>query len=144
MNAENIQKIRKFNRSYTRVLKLTDKYHLDTQYTLLESRLLLEINRGVNSANQLMGLLHLDKGYLSRVLKKLKHEGLLLEIPNVQDKRVKNLQLSKSGQDVLKMIDQRADLQVETLFSKIPAAELDMVIRDMKEIESVVKKYSHQ
>lgn len=143
MNAENIRKIREFNRSYTRVLKLTDKYHLDTQYTLLESRLLLEIDRGVNSANQLMLLLHVDKGYLSRTLKKLKSEGLLIEVPNDQDKRIKNLNLTNDGEKVLKMIDQRADTQVETLFSSIPTEELETVIRDMQEIKNAVKKYSH-
>lgn len=142
MDKENINQIRKFNRSYTRILRLTDKYHLDTHFTLLESRIFLEINRGVDTANQLMELLQLDKGYLSRVLKKLKNEDLITDARGDNDRRVKKLKLTAKGEQALEEDNRRADEQIENLFSKIPAEELAKIIKDMQEIQTTVKKYS--
>lgn len=142
MNAENIYQIRKFNRFYTRVLKLTDKYHLNTHTTILESRILLEIDRNVNTANQLLQLLYLDKGYLSRVLKKMKHDGLLLDVRADHDKRIKELQLTAEGKAMLTDINERADDQIRNLFMDIPPEQLEKIIQDMNEIRSTVKKYS--
>lgn len=142
MNKENINQIRKFNRSYTRMLRLTDKYHLDTHFTLLESRIFLEIDRGVDTANQLLDLLQLDKGYLSRVLKRLKSEGLLIDARDENDGRVKKLKLTTEGELALKEDNRRADAQIETLFSEMPEAELLKIIKDMQEIQETVKKYS--
>lgn len=142
MDKENIDQIRKFNRSYTRILRLTDKYHLNTHFTLLESRIFLEINRGVDTANQLMELLQLDKGYLSRVLKKLKNEGLIVDVRDEKDRRIKKLKLTIKGKLALEEDNHRADMQIENLFSKIPDEELVKVIKDMQEIQATVKKYS--
>lgn len=142
MNIENIRAIREFNRSYTKILKLTDKYHLNTHFTLLESRILLEIDRGVNSANQLMLLLHLDKGYLSRVLKKLTKDDLIQDARDSIDKRIKTLQLTDQGKKALEIINQRANQQVENLFANIPEEKLQSLIKDMKDITDTVKKYS--
>ncbi|CAJ1189787.1 hypothetical protein LCR01_15980 [Companilactobacillus crustorum] len=142
MNIENIRAIREFNRSYTKILKLTDKYHLNTHFTLLESRILLEIDRGVNSANQLMLLLHLDKGYLSRVLKKLTKDDLIQDARDSIDKRIKTLQLTDQGKKALEIINQRANQQVENLFANIPEEKLQSLIKDMQDITDTVKKYS--
>lgn len=144
MDVENIKEIRKFNRSYTRILKLTDKYHLNTHFTLLESRLFLEIDRGVNTANQLMELLQIDKGYLSRVLKRLKNDGLIDDIRGDGDRRVKTLQLTVKGEAALEEDNRRADQQIENLFARIPETELKKVSDDMKEIKDIVKKYSKE
>lgn len=142
MNAEDIKEIRRFNRSYTKVLRLTDKYHLNTHFTLLESRIFLEIDRGVNSANQLMELLQIDKGYLSRVLKKLKNDGLIIDVRGENDRRVKKLQLTDTGKAALLEDNRQADQQVENLFERIPKVELDCIIKNMREIQATVDKYS--
>lgn len=142
MNIEDIRAIREFNRSYTKILKLTDKYHLNTHFTLLESRILLEIDRGVNSANQLMLLLHLDKGYLSRVLKKLTKDDLIQDLRDSTDKRIKTLQLTDQGKKALETINQRANQQVENLFANIPEEKVQLLIKDMRDITDTVKKYS--
>ena len=43
MKADHIANIRAFNRFYTRVLGLLDKYILNSQYTLPEVRILYEL-----------------------------------------------------------------------------------------------------
>jgi Transcriptional regulators len=141
LDKKEIYRIRKFNRFYTRILKLTDKYHLNTHFTILDSRILLEVDRDVNTANQLLQLLHLDKGYVSRVLKRLKDNDLLYEIRDEKDKRIKLLKLTDKGQEVLEDINERADDQIIQIFGKIPPQDIEKIIVDMKEIQNLINKY---
>ena len=69
MKADHIANIRSFNRFYTRVLGLLDKYILNSQYTLSEVRILYELATHENlTASDLIETLHIDKGYLSRII----------------------------------------------------------------------------
>ncbi|AKP68237.1 MarR family winged helix-turn-helix transcriptional regulator [Companilactobacillus ginsenosidimutans] len=136
MKKEDIYNVREFDRFYTNVLQLTDKYHLHTQFTILESRILLEINRGVNTANQLLGLLKLDKGYVSRVLKKLENEELITKQADPDDLRIKVLALTDQGHAALDDINHRADDQISSLFKNVEKSEIKHIIDAMKEIQT--------
>lgn len=136
MEKEDIYHVREFDRFYTNILQLTDKYHLHTNFTILESRILLEIDRGVNTANQLLNLLKLDKGYISRVLKKLENEGLISKTADKNDLRVKFLELTPNGHETLDEINRRADKQIQSLFKDIDQDEIKTIISAMKEIQS--------
>lgn len=136
MKKEDIYNIREFDRFYTNVLQLTDKYHLHTKFTILESRILLEINRGVNTANQLLNLLKLDKGYISRVLKKLETENLITKKADSKDLRIKVLALTEDGNRALEDINQRADNQIDKLFSNVSESEIPEIIEAMKKIQT--------
>ncbi|MCH4008774.1 MarR family winged helix-turn-helix transcriptional regulator [Companilactobacillus sp.] len=136
MKKEDIYNIREFDRFYTNVLQLTDKYHLHTKFTILESRILLEINRGVNTANQLLSLLKLDKGYISRVLKKLETENLITKKADSKDLRIKVLALTDDGKQALEDINQRADNQIDKLFSNVSESEIPEIIDAMKKIQT--------
>ncbi|WP_125707325.1 MarR family winged helix-turn-helix transcriptional regulator [Companilactobacillus zhongbaensis] len=136
MEKEEIYNVREFDRFYTNILQLTDKYHLHTKFTILESRILLEIDRGVNTANQLLNLLKLDKGYISRVLKKLETEGLLFKTADQNDLRVKFLQLTPAGHEALDEINRRADKQIQELFKNVEKSEIKPIINAMKKIQT--------
>lgn len=136
MEKEDIYNVREFDRFYTNILQLTDKYHLHTNFTILESRILLEINRGVNTANQLLNLLRLDKGYISRVLKKLENEGLLSKTADKNDLRVKFLELTPAGHEALDEINRRADKQIQELFKDVEQSDIKTIISAMKKIQS--------
>ncbi|MQS51927.1 winged helix-turn-helix transcriptional regulator [Lactobacillus salsicarnum] len=140
MKQSDIDKIRQFDRFYTNVLKLTDKYHLHTHYTLLEARILLEINAGTNTANQLLTLLKLDKGYLSRVLKKLENDKLISKEVDPNDLRIKKLILTNDGHAALNVINSRADSQIEGLFANVPSEDINNIIKSMEEIQNKLKE----
>jgi DNA-binding MarR family transcriptional regulator len=73
-----IQDIREFNRFYTRLIGLLDGHLLDSNYSLAEARILYEIYTGKQiSASQIVSTLNMDKGYVSRILKKFEKEGLI-------------------------------------------------------------------
>lgn len=136
MQKEDIYNVREFNRFYTSILSLMDKYRLDTKYTILEIRIMLEIDRGVNTANRLLNVLKMDKGYISRVLKKLQKEGLLSEEIDPTDLRIKLLSLTPDGYKTLVDVNKRADNQIEDIFKDVNQTEVDEIISAMKRIQS--------
>ncbi|EHM01124.1 transcriptional regulator, MarR family [Lentilactobacillus parafarraginis F0439] len=141
LDAQTIKQIRDFNRFYTKILHLTDRYHLETQFTLLESRILIEIDQGMTSANQLGQFLNLDKGYMSRILRRLKDDDILVEKPHDQDKRIKVLNLTAKGAEILAEINQRADNQIQTIFKRIPPKDVDQVVANMAAIQATIRRY---
>lgn len=141
LDAQTIKQIRDFNRFYTKILHLTDRYHLETQFTLLESRILIEIDQGMTSANQLGRFLNLDKGYMSRILRRLKDDDILVEKPHDQDKRIKVLNLTAKGAEILGEINQRADNQIQTIFKRIPPKDVDQVVANMAAIQATIRRY---
>lgn len=141
LDAQTIKQIRDFNRFYTKILHLTDRYHLETQFTLLESRILIEIDQGMTTANQLGQFLNLDKGYMSRILRRLKDDDILVEKPHDQDKRIKVLNLTAKGAEILAEINQRADNQIQTIFKRIPPKDVDQVVANMAAIQATIRRY---
>lgn len=141
LDAQTIKQIRDFNRFYTKILHLTDRYHLETQFTLLESRILIEIDQGMTSANQLGQFLNLDKGYMSRILRRLKDDDILVEKPHDQDKRIKVLNLTAKGAEILAEINQRADNQIQTIFKRIPPKDVEQVVANMAAIQATIRRY---
>lgn len=139
MDADKIYEVRKFNRFYTRTLQLTNKYHLGTGLTVLESRLLLEIYENkLQTANDLVSFLDIDKGYLSRVLKSLEKRGYIEQTVDDLDKRSKLLGLTELGRSTLEIINKRADQQIDQLFSKLSEQEMEQVISAMDFIRKKV------
>ncbi|WP_125714761.1 MarR family winged helix-turn-helix transcriptional regulator [Companilactobacillus kedongensis] len=139
MDADKINEVRQFNRFYTRTLQLTNKYHLGTGLTVLESRLLLEIYENkLRTANELVALLDIDKGYLSRVLKSLQKRGYIEQTIDDADKRSKLLALTTLGHNTLNTINKRADQQVDQLFSDLSDQEIEQVISAMDFIQKKV------
>ncbi|WP_373331048.1 bifunctional helix-turn-helix transcriptional regulator/GNAT family N-acetyltransferase [Salmonirosea aquatica] len=107
------QQVRSFSRFYTNFLGLLNNQILDSPLSLSESRILYELakNEGTTS-NQLVATLSIDKGYLSRILKKFEKEKLLLKVPSVQDKRVRILSLSAKGEKIFRHINEKSEQQV--------------------------------
>lgn len=139
MDTEKIDEIRRFNRFYTRTLQLTNKYHLGTGLTVLESRLLLEIYENkLQTANELVSLLEIDKGYLSRVLKSLEKRGYIEQTVDNSDKRSKLLTLTRLGHNTLNTLNKRADQQVDQLFSNLSNQEIEQVISAMNFIRNKI------
>ena len=72
MEQKYIDEFRSFNRLYTIIIGVLDKYFLDSHLTLKEGRILFELYHNEKiKANDITSSLHMDKGYLSRILKQL-------------------------------------------------------------------------
>src|ERR1700722_17900337 len=85
---EAIDRVRGFNRLYTRQLGLLDQGLLGSKFTLTESRVLYEIaHRDSPTATQIARELGLDLGYLSRLLKNFERRRFLRRIRSQADAR---------------------------------------------------------
>ena len=141
MKAAHIANIRSFNRFYTGVLGLLDKYILNSRYTLSEVRILYELATHQSlTASNLIETLQIDKGYLSRILLDLRIKKLVQSRRSQQDGRSLELSLTKPGHKEFKLLNKASDLQLATILEKLTNAECDKLVRNMNEIKVILSK----
>ncbi|QES87324.1 MarR family winged helix-turn-helix transcriptional regulator [Rhizosphaericola mali] len=138
---DNIETFRRFNRFYTNVIGLLNKQILNSGYTLIEARILYEISQKENiKALELLELLQMDKGYLSRILKKFEAQKLISRIVSSEDKRVNSLQLTNLGMDEIQKLDFASSSQAEMILRKLSTAEQITLIDAFGQITDLLNK----
>jgi len=141
MKADHIANIRAFNRFYTRVLGLLDKHILNSQYTLPEVRVLYELATNENlTASDLIETLHIDKGYLSRIILDLRLKKLVQSKRSDRDARSLVLSLTKIGQREFRILNKSSDLQLASIVERLTIAERNKLVRNMNEIVGLLSK----
>lgn len=137
--ARAIAHIRAFNRFYTDLIGLLDKHLLQSDYSLAEARILYEIHVGQPiSASQIMATMHIDKSYLSRVLKKLEKDGLIRKTSSERDARTTLLSLTSEGIAVFTTLNEASDTQINALLSTLPAAQHQELVQHMQAITTIL------
>ena len=106
-STDRVERVRAFNRFYTRRIGVLHEGLLHTSFTLTESRLLWELAHcETTTATELAGALDLDAGYLSRLLGSFKERGLVKSTRSKDDAR--HLHLSLTAADECLVGDDRA------------------------------------
>lgn len=114
MDWKSVDAIRAFNRTYLAVLNLYDQNYLNSGYTTTEARVMHEIyERESCSANELLGVIPIDKGYMSRILKRFQQAGIIERAVSAEDGRIHLISLTEYGLSVtLELIEKsRADIR---------------------------------
>ncbi|WP_114936584.1 MarR family winged helix-turn-helix transcriptional regulator [Mucilaginibacter endophyticus] len=138
---KHIQAIRTFNRFYTDLIGLLDKHLLNSDYSLAEARILYEIFTAKElSASDIIYRLSIDKGYLSRILKKFEKEALIARKPSADDARVSLLSLTDAGLEVFNGLNEASEKQIMTLISTMSVKQLDALVGHMKAITDLLGK----
>jgi DNA-binding MarR family transcriptional regulator len=141
MNKKQVGKIRAFNRFYTGVIGLLDKYLLDSQYTLPEVRVLFEIYHHQKiSSKEITELLNMDKGYLSRILVSFEQKGLIKRNANKVDGRQQDLSLSPKGEKEFLVLNEASEKQIAGLLADLSKPEIGQLITHMDEIQNILSK----
>jgi len=124
-----IDAVRAFNRFYTHRIGVVGPHLLDSRYSLSEMRVLYELaHRDRATAADLGRELGIDPGYLSRMLRRFSHDGLLRRSPSADDGRRSLLQLSARGRKVFAPFNERAKQDVAAMLSPLnPRAQQDVV-----------------
>src|SRR6478672_9565852 len=117
-------RVRRFNRFYTRRLGLLDAGHLHTPFTLAEVRVLYEVaHRDQPTAAAIAEALGLDAGYMSRLLRALRHGGLLTARVVPHDRRQRGLALTARGRKTFATLDARATADVAAMLGGLSRPE---------------------
>jgi DNA-binding MarR family transcriptional regulator/GNAT superfamily N-acetyltransferase len=95
-----VERLRAFNRFYTRRLDLLDRGFLASPYTLGEVRLMWELSRRPRAAADLTRDLGIDPGQLSRALKRFEAAGLVTRLRDPDDARRSLVDLTDHGRAV--------------------------------------------
>lgn len=134
-----VAQIRFFNRYYTQILGLLNRYLHNSSYTLSEARILYEINANKKiTATDLANSLKLDKGYLSRVLKKLTKSNHVKRTVAPVDKRSSFLSLTAKGQKEFGFLNQASDAQIIQLIEDLNTEEVEKLVTHMTGIMKII------
>ncbi len=134
-----IERVRRFNRFYTRLLGLLEEGLLHSEYSLTEVRVLYELaHRESLTASALCRELGLDAGYLSRLLKKFESRGLILRGASGSDARQALLTLTPVGRDAFAPLDHAARAQVADLIAPLSPAGVRRLVGAMSTIEQAL------
>lgn len=131
-----IPEIRRFNRFYTKILGLINQHVLDSKYSLTEARVLFEIKHLENcTANSLIEELRIDRGYISRILKRFEADELIYKENCSLDRRAYILRLTPKGEQVLSNLNQNSDWQISSLINHLEEKEQEEIINSMSLIQ---------
>lgn len=132
VDTADIDAFRQFNRFYTQTIGvLTDRY-LGQARPLGEARLLFEIGDSGSDVRDIRVRLDLDPGYVSRVLRSLQDQGLVLVRPHPDDNRVKVAELTPAGHREVAEQNKRAMSVARGLLEPLTETERVEVIAAME------------
>ncbi|WP_114943682.1 bifunctional helix-turn-helix transcriptional regulator/GNAT family N-acetyltransferase [Microvirga calopogonii] len=136
---EQIEKVRGFNRFYTRHIGLLNEGLLESAFSLTEARVLYELaHRGPVTAADLRRELGLDAGYLSRLLKRFDAKGLLRRSPSKDDGRQSLLSLTEKGFVAFAPLNQASAVQVAAMLAELSVGERERLVQAMSTVERLV------
>lgn len=139
MNQKQIDKIRCFNRKYTKVLGILNKHYMGSPFGLPEIRVIQDIYLHPNrSANEISEELNMDKGYMSRLLKNLERQNYICRSICKEDARRGIISLTESGISIYHELDNSANQSVNDIYGHLSEAQITSLISHMEEICKLV------
>lgn len=142
---EFISAMRVFNRFYARMLGVFDKYVLNTNYPLVEARIIGEIGRNADcTANSIAAYLEIDRSYMARIIARFEKQMLLTKEISPTDSRKKILRLTATGQMLYMEFEQKSDEKIQTMLRNIDKDDLAKLQQSMNDIHCILCKGENQ
>ena len=127
-----LQRVREFNRAWTRLAGVLDAGLAGTEHSLTEARLLYELaQRGDTETADLRTDLALDAGYLSRLLGKLTEAGLVARERSSTDTRRQLVRLTPTGRDAFARLDRNQVDAVRDLLAPLSGERQNALVEAM-------------
>jgi DNA-binding MarR family transcriptional regulator len=144
MPQNDIAELRTFNRFYTNHLGWLDRTILTGSLTLTEARVLFEIHlHQPCTARDLLGILQLDKGYLSRTLDAFERRGFIQRKPSTQDGRYLRILLQPKGRREFNKINKASEDQIRELLNGISPTARKKLVRHTRSILTILQHHPH-
>ena len=138
MTSAAIATVRRFNRTVTqRIGALSDGY-LARERPLGASRVLWEVGEDGVDVRLLRERLALDSGHLSRLLRSLEGEGLVVVEPSSVDRRVRSARLTDRGRAERAVLDRRSDRLAASLLEPLDEGQRARLVDAMGVVERLL------
>jgi DNA-binding MarR family transcriptional regulator/predicted GNAT family N-acyltransferase len=138
MDSALIESVRRFNRTVTQRIGALDDSFLARGRPLGQARVLWEIGPGGTRVRALRSRLGLDSGYLSRVLRALEANGLIVISADDNDRRVRAVRLTPAGLAELAELDRRSDEMAAAVLRPLTGRQRDRLTAAMDEAERLL------
>lgn len=136
--------IRKFNRFYLPYFHLLTQKYLNSDYSVAEARILYEIydHREI-SAKDIVDALHVDKGYLSRILKNFESKSIIEKKTSEEDCRRTLLTLTENGTALAESLIMESNMQIAKDLTGLSEDDMDKLVCKMNEIINILEGRRH-
>jgi DNA-binding MarR family transcriptional regulator/GNAT superfamily N-acetyltransferase len=138
MQPELIGRVRRFNRTVTQRIGALDEAFLSRGRPLGQARVLWEIGPDGSDVRRLRSRLDLDSGYLSRLLRSLESEGLVVVEPSGADGRVRTARLTGDGLAERAELDRRSEEAAGAILEPLSPRQRDRLVTAMAEVERLL------
>ncbi|MBO0778012.1 MAG: bifunctional helix-turn-helix transcriptional regulator/GNAT family N-acetyltransferase [Ktedonobacteraceae bacterium] len=133
-----VEQVRSFNRTMTERVGVLNDHFLGRNHPLGEARLLWEIGEKGERVRELRRRLGLDSAYLSRLLRSLEKQGLVIVRASKDDGRVRFVQLTRAGLRERVELDQRADAFARSLLEPLSESQRVKLAAAMAQVERLL------
>lgn len=131
--------VRHFNRFYTRHIGVLQEGLLQSRFSLTEVRVLYELaHRQQPTASEIRSELQLDRGYLSRMLRRFEAQGLVEKSASKADGRESLLRLTHRGASEFAKLDARSSHEIAGVLQTLLPGEQQKLIAAMTTIEQML------
>jgi DNA-binding MarR family transcriptional regulator/GNAT superfamily N-acetyltransferase len=138
MTAEMVAEVRRFNRTVTQRIGVLNENFLASDRSLGQNRLLWEVGVEGCDIRSLRARLDLDSGYLSRLLRALESDGLIVIEQSPADGRVRTARLTGAGRREVATLDQRADAAAAAILQPLNTGQRDRLVTAMAEVDRLL------
>ena len=133
-----IEQVRRFNRTVTQRIGALQDAFLSRDRPLGQARVLWEIGPEGSDVRRLRSRLELDSGYLSRMLRSLEGDGLVVVERSGADGRVRTARLTGDGLAERAELDRRSDDAAAAILEPLSARQRDRLVTAMAEVERLL------
>jgi len=133
-----VEQVRSFNRTMTERIGVLNDHFLGRNHPLGEARLLWEIGAQGVEVRELRRRLRLDSAYVSRLLRSLEGQGLIVVGTSSNDGRVRQVQLTEAGLRERAELDHRADAFARSLLEPLGESQRVKLVAAMGQIERLL------
>lgn len=138
MDTALVDRIRSFNRTVTERVGALNDHFLGRDHSLGEARLLWEMGSAGAEVRDLRGRLELDSAYVSRLLRSLERQGLVVVEESPEDRRVRRVRLTQAGLAERAELDQRADGFARSVLEPLSESQRARLAAAMAEVERLL------
>ena len=133
-----VEQVRSFNRTMTERVGVLNDHFLGRNHPLGEARLLWEVGAGGAEIRELRQRLSLDSAYVSRLLRSLEKQGLVVVRASEEDGRVRLVQLTGAGLRERSELDSRADAFARSLLDPLSESQRVKLGAAMAQVERLL------